>query len=366
MNIGNNISKLRKANNLTQEQLATAVGVSIPAVSKWENGSSYPDITLLAPIARYLHTNLNELLSFQEELSDEEVKQITRIIKDTFQTKGYREGLRQMQKYSREYPNNEQLQLWSASYVTMFRNPLDNDISDEEYSKILDSSTKDIENLYKNAVNSNNPIIAPAAFAILTSRYIAANRLDDAEKLLLSQSDLNSENKHLLANIYLLQGRQDIAKESIQKNMVTDSLNIVINIRSLHTLAVQQERWSDAILLANHYAQVCEIFSFPVSPPKELLIETYLHQRDFEKAQLIFPDYLTEILALSPTYAANPYNDVILSDIRYWNNIADSDVRHFFLVEMTKNELYIPLLELESVNSAYEKALHSLTVASSN
>ena len=73
--IGGNIAALRRAKGLTQEQLADMLGVSAPAVSKWETGSSYPDISLLCPLARALGTNVDSLLSFHEELSDEEVEE---------------------------------------------------------------------------------------------------------------------------------------------------------------------------------------------------------------------------------------------------------------------------------------------------
>ena len=50
--IGAQIAALRRTKGLTQEQLAEMLGVSAPAVSKWETDSSYPDITLLCPLAR--------------------------------------------------------------------------------------------------------------------------------------------------------------------------------------------------------------------------------------------------------------------------------------------------------------------------
>ena len=71
--IGAHIATLRKAKGLTQEQLAAQLGVSAPAVSKWETNSSYPDITLLCPLARALGTNVDTLLQFEETLSDQEV-----------------------------------------------------------------------------------------------------------------------------------------------------------------------------------------------------------------------------------------------------------------------------------------------------
>ncbi len=51
LQIGANIAARRRARGLTQEQLAARLGVSAPAVSKWETNSSYPDITLLCPLA---------------------------------------------------------------------------------------------------------------------------------------------------------------------------------------------------------------------------------------------------------------------------------------------------------------------------
>ena len=69
MEIGSVIREKRTAQGLTQEQVATALGVSAPAVSKWERGESFPEITLLPALARLLGTDLNGLLSFQQELS---------------------------------------------------------------------------------------------------------------------------------------------------------------------------------------------------------------------------------------------------------------------------------------------------------
>ena len=69
LSIGKVISELRKKNSITQEQLANAVGISVPAVSKWETGNSYPDITLLMPIARYLGVTVDDLFHYQSEMS---------------------------------------------------------------------------------------------------------------------------------------------------------------------------------------------------------------------------------------------------------------------------------------------------------
>ncbi len=63
MNIGRNIKLLRQQRKLTQEQLASSLGVSYQAVSKWETESNTPDIALLPKIAEVLDTSIDALFS---------------------------------------------------------------------------------------------------------------------------------------------------------------------------------------------------------------------------------------------------------------------------------------------------------------
>lgn len=60
---GSIIKKLREEKNLTQSQLAEKLSVSDKAVSKWETGRGYPDITLIEPMAEILGVSVIELLS---------------------------------------------------------------------------------------------------------------------------------------------------------------------------------------------------------------------------------------------------------------------------------------------------------------
>ena len=60
---GATIKELREKQGLTQAQLAERLSVSDKAVSKWETGAGYPDITLLEPIASALHVSVAELLA---------------------------------------------------------------------------------------------------------------------------------------------------------------------------------------------------------------------------------------------------------------------------------------------------------------
>ncbi len=65
--LGNNISRYRKAKGMTQENLAEKLGVSAQAVSKWENGQSYPDISLLPELAKIFQVSMDDLFSYEQK-----------------------------------------------------------------------------------------------------------------------------------------------------------------------------------------------------------------------------------------------------------------------------------------------------------
>lgn len=68
---GKFIAKLRKDKKLTQEQLAEKMGVSINAVSKWERGLSFPDVSLLKELCNELGISVEELINGEEDKSEE-------------------------------------------------------------------------------------------------------------------------------------------------------------------------------------------------------------------------------------------------------------------------------------------------------
>lgn len=74
LNIGENLKIYRSKKQVTQEQLAYEFGVSPQAVSRWETGATYPDITLLPIIAKYFDVTIDELLGVVRQCPNEEKK----------------------------------------------------------------------------------------------------------------------------------------------------------------------------------------------------------------------------------------------------------------------------------------------------
>lgn len=75
--IGGFISALRKANSMTQKELAEKLNVSDKAVSRWENGDSYPDLMLIPVIAEIFKVTADELLSGERRKDENKSAEIS-------------------------------------------------------------------------------------------------------------------------------------------------------------------------------------------------------------------------------------------------------------------------------------------------
>lgn len=63
MKLSENLKKIRKENNLSQEDLAEKIGVSRQSVSKWESGSAYPEMDKMVQICNIFNLNIDDLLN---------------------------------------------------------------------------------------------------------------------------------------------------------------------------------------------------------------------------------------------------------------------------------------------------------------
>lgn len=72
--MANRLYELRKANNLSQEELAEKIGVSRQAVSKWERSESSPDIDNLIELAKIYNISLDELINGDDVISGNDIK----------------------------------------------------------------------------------------------------------------------------------------------------------------------------------------------------------------------------------------------------------------------------------------------------
>lgn len=108
MNLGNKIRELRRLRNLTQEQLAVSLNISPQAVSKWEMGASYPDMTMIPTLAAFFRVTLDELFDFDVKNVDKEIEEI-RLAYNKYFWKNFEKAEQILLDGLKQYPASIQL-----------------------------------------------------------------------------------------------------------------------------------------------------------------------------------------------------------------------------------------------------------------
>ncbi|MDO4273143.1 MAG: helix-turn-helix transcriptional regulator [Eubacteriales bacterium] len=176
MTIGDTIRKFRREKQLTQEEMARRLGVSTPAVNKWENGVSYPDIMLVAPIARLLGISTDELLSYEGNLTPAEEQQIIAGIFDKFKTTDYQQVYLEAMAAVKKYPGNDSLILQLAQILDTYRG-----ILGVENPRKYD---EDIIGLYAQVLDSSEPVLVQQALLFLFYHYLNTEDYEKAQEYL--------------------------------------------------------------------------------------------------------------------------------------------------------------------------------------
>ena len=212
--LGGHIAARRKALGMTQEQLAAMLGVSAPAVSKWETGSSYPDITLLCPLARALETNVDTLLQFEDTLSDQQVIEAINGILEQASQGGTREAEARLQALLRQYPNCTALQ-FNAAAVYAGLQMLHPQADAETQNRWREAGQRLLEAVRA----SGNGAYWQAATVQLAGLRITAGSLEEGEALLRELPERIGDPTLTWIQYFLQKEQPERARSQLQKQL---------------------------------------------------------------------------------------------------------------------------------------------------
>ena len=214
------IQERRKELGFTQEQVAEYLGVSIPAVSKWESGLTSPDLSLLPPLARFLKTDLNTLFCFQADISQQEIGYFCREAAAIVQAKGMAAGFEAAEQKIHEYPHNETLLhclvLQLDGLLTM------SELSDEQRKPYDDK----IVGWYEQLAKSGDGRISNSADFMLAGRCIRGGDYDKAQEILDRMPDKEdvlssmADKRMMQVNLFLQQGKTVEAVRMLQNSLL--------------------------------------------------------------------------------------------------------------------------------------------------
>lgn len=287
MQIGEVIRKHRKLKNLTQEEMAGRLGVSAPAVNKWENGNSFPDIMLLAPIARLLDISLDTLLSFHEELSVEEIRNIMMEMNTVLKTESYEKAFQWAKQKIETYPNCESLILQIALILDVERS-MKETLEPEKYDEY-------ILNCYNRVLDSREEQIRNQAADSLFGFYVRKEQYEKAEEYLQYFSIQNTERKRKQALIYAKTGRIQEAYKAYEEILYTDYTILGQVLYGMHGLAMQEQNLDKAHMLLEKLQELARFFEMGKYYEVTWGLELAAAEKDTETARRLMNEAFSSV-----------------------------------------------------------------------
>ena len=203
MNIGLKIKELRKMRGITQERLAEYLCISSQAVSKWENGTALPDITLVPKIASFFSVSTDELFSTKPEITDKKLLEYRQKATEFKRVFDYASVAKLMEKALEEYPSNYEF-MWELVHAYSHERR-----DHREYGDIIPLCERIVEDCRDETLRHN-------AIQMLCIGYAHNGRQQEALNLIDTLPDEPVEKNWLLEMV--LEGEDKIAQS--QKNLI--------------------------------------------------------------------------------------------------------------------------------------------------
>lgn len=252
MQVGEVIRKYRKSKNMTQEEMARRLGVTAPAVNKWEHGNSLPDITLLMPIARLLGISTDELLAYQQELTAEEIGEILKRATTMLEEMPYQDAFAWAKERLEEYPNCESLILQMAVLLD----------AERTIQEIPDPETYDayINACYGRALQSKDEKIRNGAADSLFHFYMKKREYEKAGEYLNYFSEQDPARKEKEAQLYSETGQIEEAYKTYEHLLFSEYQRVNGIFHGMYLLALKQEDLKMAHLLVDKQVELVKCF----------------------------------------------------------------------------------------------------------
>ena len=345
---GKRICRLRKQANMTQRELANLLGISEPAVCKWETDSSMPDIMLLIPLARALHTDLNTLLSYEETISPEQIKEFGDIAEEIGRTEGTDAAMRYWKERLRAYPNSELLTMECAKWLTKLQV---HGAATEEQMQIL-------EELLLKLRKSEEAEMKNEANRYLASFYITSQRLEEAEKLLSTLSDFDFNARHLKALLWFVKKDYGAARKECEQFLFECVQNALICLSRMAGIAVATKDSEKERTYAEMMCRMEQELGIPFYRGAMQMMDYYLRADEEEEAAKCLEAYVENMMHAEDVLRDSVFFGDLGEELRFISNGALVSLDEFRdeLVRVMQNPGYMRKLRgNERVKQSMEK-----------
>ncbi|GAA0783742.1 helix-turn-helix domain-containing protein [Hathewaya limosa] len=247
INIAKIIKEKRKEKGITQEELANYLSISKPAVSKWESGQSYPDITILPILASFFGITVDDLIGYEPQLSKEEVANLYKKLSSSISKDNFEEVFNECEEYAKKYYScwilQEILAQLYLNYSMYSKNP--NSILENALNKCVLVSE-----------NSKNNTLVRESIAMQATCYLVMNKPSEVINLLEDLIETPIAFEVLLSSAYFAMGENKKGHYQLQKllyNNTLESLQVLIQMmtQSMDNTEKFYDYFKKAVALGN-------------------------------------------------------------------------------------------------------------------
>lgn len=221
LKIGEKIKILRTQQDITQEKLAAYLNISYQAISKWENGTALPDITLVPKVANFFGVSTDELLGMREAEETKELSGYEKIYQENNRLGKMFDNILLSRQVLERYPRNFQWMLHLADPLTRY-----NDTEEHQKYSIEHGFRKEAIRICERIIEDCTvDSIRHGAIQILCYEYARIGKKEPALKLAHEMPAIDLCRESLLAHIY--SGEEKI--KQCQNNLIS-MIDLCVNI----------------------------------------------------------------------------------------------------------------------------------------
>jgi len=226
INLQHTIAANRRAKNLTQDDLAAFLGVTKASVSKWETGQSYPDITLLPKLAAYFGISIDELIGYEPQMLDEDIRKLYKELSLEFTTKPYEDVMSRCQEIVKKYYSCFNL-LFQMGVLYINYGYYTLDLTESEKMLIVEEAKALFLRIRS---ESDDTDLRHLTLSLLATCDLLLGNFEEVIDMYKDAKKFTSTgNELLLAQAYMMSGKPVEAKTELQ-NCIYDAVMSVIGI----------------------------------------------------------------------------------------------------------------------------------------
>lgn len=318
-NLSENIKKNRKEMKLTQEELAEAFGVTVGAVSKWESGSTVPDILTLMQLADFFSVSVDALLGYS--MSSKSIDDIVSNLHELLKAGNNDEVVSEVEKALVRYPGNFRIISTCADAMNVVAGVKG---SDEYKRRSIDLYEASLKYISQNEDPDITEFDIRFRIAGLKSRTDPQKSLE--EFMNINYSGICDTS---IANLYMIMGKTDDALDRYTRALTSVLVDLLRFSTGMYITLVTLDK-------DRSYVEACDVMDWVLSIFKSTETGKISYITIMKIRVLIFKSLalsclqkyeemkgcIDSALDLAKEYDKNPSNN-FTDKIRFWHGGSD-------------------------------------------